>query len=308
MVVAEHDGTTGCLTVRRQADGRTLATIPDWDHSPAVSADGLVLFAFRQVKQPSELRAFDLDGRFHWSSPLTWPDIFPPLLLDEWIVVLEDRQLKAFDYLGRPHWTASRDGFRPVPKGASRPGEEQPRDHLGIESAALIDEERILVSFGADGFFVFDVINRTIDPVDALVPNGYPAAFPTVEGKTQLITSLGTAFGFGLTPKGWLVGKHDLDGHLIWEHDTGIEPELIIADRAGKAILATSVSWREWEKRKWSPAARPQMLDHCYVRCLAADGEELFTWWPETPFSSPLGMGSAGEIYVAADGKLWAIG
>jgi hypothetical protein len=306
MVVAERDGVTSYLTVRQQTNGRRLATIPDWDHAPAITADGLVLFAFRQVGKPSELRAFDLDGRFHWSAPMSWPDIFPPLLVGEWIVVLEDRQLKAFNYQGRPAWTASRQGFDVVP--AEKPPTEQALgEQLGIENAAIIDHERILVSFGADGFFLFHVSNKTVEPIGARLSWGYQAAFPVVEGKTQLITSLGTAFGFGRTPKGWLVGKHSIVGDLAWEHDTGIEPDFIVADKAGKAIIATSTSWREWEKRKWSPAARPEMLDHCYVRCLATDGEELFTWWPETPFNSPLAIGAAGEIYVVAGGKLWAL-
>ncbi|MGH2688020.1 MAG: hypothetical protein ACRDKW_04320, partial [Actinomycetota bacterium] len=113
MLLPEHDGTTGRLSVRDQRSGRLLATIPEWDETPAVSSDGLVIFAYRFAGRPSELRAFDLDGTFHWSTPLTEPEFLTPLLLDEWIVIWKGGYLKAFDYEGRPAWVAGRDGFRP---------------------------------------------------------------------------------------------------------------------------------------------------------------------------------------------------
>ena len=82
----------------------------------------------------------------------------------------------------------------------------------------------------------------------------------------------------------------------------------VIADKDGKAVISLGITQQEWDKREWSAASRRQMLDLCYVRCLAPDGKELFTWQPEIRFRSPLAIGASGEIYATAGGKLWAIG
>ena len=300
MVVPEHDWTTARLSIRDQRTGRTLASIPDWYYTPAVSTEGLVVFPYRDVKHPSELRAFDLDGTFRWSTPLRWPDLVTPLLLDEWIVIAEFRHLKAFDYQGRLGWVAGRDGF-----GTTEP-EASPERRLyeaDIEHIALIDGDRIFVSYGAEGYFLFDPATRTVEQV----PKGQWArsrcwALPFVDGRTELITNLGRH------PAGRIVGKHLLDGQLVWRHTTVDDPVDVIADKDGKAVISLGITQQEWDKREWSAASRRQMLDLCYVRCLAPDGAELFTWRPEVRFRSPLAIGAGGEIYVAAGGTLWAIG
>lgn len=299
MVVPEHDGTTALVSVREQRTGLTLATITDWEFTPAVSAEGLVIFPYRDVRSSSELRAFDLDGTFRWSTALRWPDLFPPLLLDEWIVISEFRHLKAFDYHGRLGWVAGRDGFETTEPEASK---ERRSSELDIERVALIDGDRILVSYGAEGYFVFDHATRTVEPVIKKWARFRGWAFPFVNGRTELITNLGRH------PVGRVVGKHLLDGQLVWQHTTVDDPVDVIADKDGKAVLSLGITQREWDKREWSAASRRQMLDLCYVRCLAPDGKELFTWQPEIRFRSPLAIGASGEIYATAGGKLWAIG
>jgi outer membrane protein assembly factor BamB len=294
MVVPEHDWTTARLTIRDQGTGHTLTVIPDWPHTPAVSPEGLVVFPYRNVKHPSELRAFDLDGAFRWSIPLVWPDIVTPLLLGDWIVISEFRHLKAFDHRGRLGWVAGRDGFRAAESEASR---ERRSKEADIEHLALIDGDRIFVSYGIDGYCVFDPGARTVERVPWEL-HGRAWAVPFVGGGTELITKVGRG----------LVGKHGLDGQRVWRHSTVDDPFDVIADKDGKAVLSVGITQQEWDKREWSAASRRQMLDLCYVRCLAPDGTELFTWRPEMRFRSPLAIGAGGEIYVAAGGKLWAIG
>ncbi|MGH2722368.1 MAG: PQQ-binding-like beta-propeller repeat protein [Actinomycetota bacterium] len=295
MVVPEHDRTTARLTIRDQRTGGILAAIPDWAFTPAVSADGLVIFPYRSLSWSSDLLAFDLDGKLQWSTPLTSPDVqVLPLLLDDWIVIAECRHLKAYDHRGRLGWVAGRDGFRTTEPEASR----QPRSkESDIDRIALIDGDRIFVSYGAGGYYVFDPGAETVDRIPSQL-HGRAWALPFVDGRTEVITKVGRG----------LVGMYGLDGQTVWRHGTVDDPFDVVADKDGKVVLSVGITQREWDKREWSAASRRQMLDLCYVRCLSPDGEELFTWQPDVRFRSHLAIGAGGEIYAAADGKLWAIG
>jgi hypothetical protein len=155
-------------------------------------------------------------------------------------------------------------------------------------------------------YFVFDPHARTVEkaPTDW----GRRAwAFPFVDGRTELITEVAFDTDRGHEP-GPAVGKHLLDGQLIWRHPTVDPPFDVIADKDGKAVISLGITEEEWSKREWSAASRRQMLELCYVRCLAPNGDELFTWQPGMRFRTYLAIGAGGEIYAVAGGKLWAIG
>ena len=95
-----------------------------------------------------------------------------------------------------------------------------------------------------------------------------------------------------------------LDGTVVWEHTMDAPPQGAIADAAGTVVTWSTPTQERWSKyRQWF-----DLSSECVVRAVSASGEHLWTWHPPGPPTANPVIGASGQLYVAADDRLWALG
>jgi hypothetical protein len=299
------------LAVRSQTDGELLAFMRgDWT-TPGVTAQGNAVHVQTDDWDFTGIRMFDLEGRLLWATPMGDPAWVSPLALDELIIVPDFSYLHAYSVDGTLLWIANHNGFEladDANRAALAAKEDEDEDIGPMDSPIWASGNLVLVQFKNVGYVAFDLSSYTVKRLESL-PFGRRVALPWVPGTGPcLVNTRGEEPDTHRNEDGLHIWCYDLGGRLCWKHPIGDVPYKMIADAEGKVIASHSCGFEYYEKHKEDRARREALDRECFVRCLSAQGEELFTWYPEGPFDSPLAIGAAGEIYVAAKGRLWAIG
>ncbi len=297
------------LAVRDQASGELLTFIRgDWT-TPGVTPQGNVTHTQTDNWTFTGIRMFDLEGGLLWTHPMGDPEWVSPLGLDEMVIVPDYSYLHAYSLEGTLLWIANYNGFE-LAEEATRAALAAKEDELigPIYAHMWAGGDRVLAEFQDVGYVAFDLSSHTVRRLERL-PFGTRAALPWVPGKGPcLVNTRGEEPDIHRGESGLHIWMYDLEGRLCWKHQIGEVPRAIIADAEGKVIVSRSCGIEHYEHHQGDPVSREAMDKECFVRCLSAEGKELFTWYPEGAFESPLAIGAGGEIYVAARGRLWAIG
>lgn len=308
LVVSEADPEPR-FAVRNQDSGELAAVVPGPGRQTTITPSGKVAYVHTPPEAPSELRVFDLEGKLQWARPLADAGWFSILAFDRMMLIGDRSLLKAFDPDGSVAWVSTHEHLEEAPTDDRLASLLSSSDWAAPGPVTWIADTQVLVAFGNRGYRILDVESRTVRPLGAHLLPTANAALPDVPGVGPLLIS---ETGRKKDRHGLLtdqhIGMHDLTGQCLWERSTGIRPHILIADGAGKTIVACSPSLDHWKKHEWSKPSREAMLEQCYIRCLNSTGDEVFTWHAGAPFMSQLAIGAKGELYVAARGKLWAIG
>jgi hypothetical protein len=300
--------------VRDQSTGELLAVISEIDREAVVTPRGDVLGVHWELRKPPQLRLFGLDGTLRWSQPLGDPTFYPPLALEGVILIIDGPLIKAFTYDGTFQWAA--DAERVEIPSADEKDELQTRkggSAFDVSPALItwLGGDEVLTAFtGRSPYRVLNVHDLAIRQVPTHFRPTPALAVPFIPGAGIRVVS--TTWPKENKVSGRMteeyLGMRDLEGRCYWERYAGLHPANIVVDAAGTTVFANSVKWDFWQIHESDPSMVDLMLDQCYVRCLDAEGQEVFTWWAESPFGGAMAIGDAGEVLVSARGRLWAFG
>jgi outer membrane protein assembly factor BamB len=101
----------------------------------------------------------------------------------------------------------------------------------------------------------------------------------------------------------WSVVVLDLAGLTLWAHRLHAPPLRFVSGANGTLIVSGTPTRKIWDAYgRWQDLSKDP-----YVRCLAADGTPLWTWYGPGPLTSGPLVGPDGMIYVGSQGRVWAL-
>jgi hypothetical protein len=301
------------IAVRDQATGALLASLPvSYARGLTLTPDGALVFTKSQKGGNRRLHKITLEGEVHWSQPLASWSFGPPLVLEHMIIVGDGSYLRAYDFDGMLLWIANQDGFQhadPTNREQLATALQSERDQ--VEAPVIWLGNNLLLAqlqwYTDWAFYLFDLGTYTVRPLDApfAVRRPRPLTPLTLPNHEPRLVTKGPSKKVAYNWQGTVVAL-DLNGRVVWQHEIkrDIQPGRLIADAAGKIFFGCSPSFERWEKYHGGYG----LSDVCFVRCLSPEGQELWTWFAPGPLSHTSAIGAAGELYEAAEGRLWAIG
>jgi outer membrane protein assembly factor BamB len=307
LIVSEHYA----LTIRDQDTGERWVTLPvNALAAPTLTPAGHLVYCASQRGRPPVLQMATLAGEVIWSRPLVQRATSPPLAFDAVVIVGDGSYCRAYSDAGTLLWIANQDGF--VAADAAPSAQLATRsnrlDDRVVTPVVGLDASRVLAGltwYSGYGYFSFHVRSHTVHPVGAHLPLNGPLAVVYPPGGDPALVTAGWPVQNTRGNWEWEIVLVDLDGRLVWRHQTSAQPHTIIGDASGKVFLACSPSLERWENYRHWPAYN--LAQECLVRCIDPGGQEVFTWFAPGPISSPLAIGATGELYLVAEGHLWAI-
>jgi hypothetical protein len=295
------------IAVRDQATGAVFASLPvSYAHGLALTPDGALVFTKSQKGGNRRLHKITLEGEVHWSQPLASWSFGPPLVLEHMIIVGDGSYLRAYDFDGMLLWIANQDGFRHAdPTNCDHLATALQSDQDQVEAPVIWLGNNLLLAqlqwYTGRACYLFDLGTYTVRPLDAPFAVRRPLTLLTLPNHEPRLVTQGRSEKAAPFSWQWTMVALDLTGQVVWRHTLGVPPGIPIADAAGKLFLGCSPSFQRWLKYEIRP-------DESFVRCLSPEGQELWTWFAPGPPSHTLAIGAAGELYVAAEGRLFAIG
>jgi hypothetical protein len=237
------------------------------------------------------------DGRERWAR--RWDAAIPqqPLVWDQGLALTDGVSLRAYDLEGELLWIADRDGFRDA--GDADATTTVP----GGGAIARVSDGRFLAKLAGAGLCVVDATSRTIHPLEGQVGVRPSFAIPEIPGSGRCVAAAcpGREIGNGVWT--WGVVARRLNGDVLWEHRLETKPLGVIADAAGTVLVWSSPDKQDWAKyRHWYELSR-----ECLVHAIDPSGQRRWTWMAPGPLTGSLAIGGEGEVYAAAEGRLWAL-
>ena len=236
------------------------------------------------------------DGPERWAR--RWDAAVPqqPLVWDQGLALTDGVSLRAYDLEGELLWIADRDGFRDAGDAGAI------TTVSGGGAIARVSDGRFVAELMGAGLCVVDVTSRTIHPLEGQVGVRSSFAIPEIAGSGRCVAAgPGREIGNGVWT--WRVVACRLDGDVLWEHRLETKPLGVIADAAGTVLVWSSPDKEDWAKyRHWYELSR-----ECLVHAIDPSGERRWTWMAPGPLTGNLAIGGEGEVYAAAEGRLWAL-
>lgn len=221
---------------------------------------------------------------------------------------MDGNTLCAFDLQGYALWVADAGGFydpETRPAGESKRGaaltarKSAPLVRAGAE-LLLAD----LQSSDRSGLSVLDAGARTVRMLDISNRVRPPFALPELPGHGRCVVGAGPERRISDTDWESTLVAVRLDGTAVWEHAMNVRPQGVIADAGGTVVTWSTPTQERWSKyRKWF-----DLSTECVVRGVSSSGEHLWTWHPPGPLTANPVISASGQLYVAADDRLWALG
>ena len=305
IIAGNIDSENSCLLmIKDQSTGKTLWSLSvNTLTALALTPHRQFLLSKYQPDRSSCLQAVNLEGELLWSTSLPQSLIYPPLVLEDLIIIESPSYLQAYSYDGLLLWIANQDGF----EIANSTNREQlamkvnhPRDRIKTPIIWLGKDRVLAAMWWYDGFglYIFDIRQHQVwlwpNPKPDGLRSSRPLAVLSFPDQEPYLAAIGGE------RKTMLV---DLEGNKLWEHQTYANPLNIIADAAGNVFITHSPSTEKWDKYKQFYA----LEDKCFVKGFNFQGQEIFSWRAPGPLSSSLAIGKAGELYCISEGYLWAI-
>ena len=261
----------------------------------------------------ASLLRLDEAGQVVWRQALPRLTSAPPLIFEEegLVVVGSGSYLRAYSFDGELAWLANQSEFVSA-TAATRADLALKNNSAGdtVYAPLQLDAHTVLAGLrwrDGYGLHLFDVRRRTVHPLGVHLPVGNVIALqPGKTGPAALIVKdwsdkpePGTATFY--------IRRVTLQGQTLSQHAFPSAPISILTDAAGQFFVACSVTAQQWDMYHVG-SLFSEMDRQCMVCGFSPTGEELFTWLPGGPLSWPMALGRNGELYVASEGKLWALG
>jgi PQQ-like domain len=169
-----------------------------------------------------------------------------------------------------------------------------------------VDETTIIVKLEwhyGQGFFFVDTFNRRLSALRSAIPFKPPLAVLTSPERGTRLAVLGPELEVSRMEWNWQVLMLDIGGRSIWSHQVHAQPLRLTPGIGDTLIFAASPSRKRWDDyHKWY-----NLADETFVRCLEPDGSVRWTWYAPGPISHLPAVGTTGTVYVASEGRLWAL-
>lgn len=303
------------LAIREQATGKPLSTLPSYYATmPAITPQGHLVYSGREnADKASQFQMMTLAGQRIWTLPVGFSQLRAPLVLNDLIITTDKSYMRAFNLEGELQWIADQEGFilanpdtcvqlttkdNPIKSGL---------DDRVVSPIIGLGDGQVLAGlewYSGAGYYLFDIHNHSVRPLGKHLLLKKPLAVPLLPERGPCLVTKGPSVKDKLGMRRSSVVMVDMNGQTVWEHQLPIPPSAIIADASGNIFIISSPSFDRWDKyRVWY-----KLEEECFVRGLSPEGKELFTWYAPGPISPSMAIGKNGELYVVAEGKLWAVG
>ena len=292
------------LSVREHSTGKQRTHIPtEMITIPTVTPVGDLVFVDYHAPETFALLCTTIDGEERWGQRLEGPSTGAMIFCDEGLVLSDEQFLWVMALDGRVLWKLKAADTRittGVFSNEQTAGAQFRFPLVQLGPSLVLAQVEYTAGYGA---VLVDIQARTVQPLNAHLPPGAPLALAAMGHAPHLIT---LDWPQQNSEEAWrsAVIAVTLDGQRVWSHEPGARPLAISTDATGMSFIVCSPSLDYWDKyRDWY-----HLDDECFVRCLTPMGAERWTWKAPGPLSPILAVGAAGEVYVVADGQVWAIG